>query len=66
VYILGLYGIDGTYDKMSIFLQRSNIMIYYEAFQTKEGKILYALFIVITLILFVIDRFIDKKKKKDI
>lgn len=41
-------------------------MIYYEAFQTKEGKILYALFIVITLILFVIDRFIDKKKKKDL
>jgi len=37
--------------------------MYYELFQTREGKILYAALIVLTIVLFIIDKVIEKKQK---
>ncbi len=39
-------------------------MMYYELFQTKEGKILYAALIVLTIVLFIIHKVIEKRKQK--
>lgn len=41
-------------------------MMHYELFQTREGKILYVILIVLTIILFFIDKVIEKKKQKQI
>jgi len=37
--------------------------MYYELFQTREGKILYAALIVLTIILYIINKVIEKKHK---
>jgi len=38
-------------------------MMYYELFQTREGKILYAALIVLTIVLIIIDKVIEKRKQ---
>lgn len=38
--------------------------MYYELFQTREGKILYVALIVLTIVLFIIDKAIEKRKQK--
>lgn len=38
-------------------------MLYYELFQTREGKIIYGALIVLTIVLFIIDKAIEKKQK---
>lgn len=37
--------------------------MYYELFQTREGKILYAALFVMTIVLFIIDKANGKKQK---
>ncbi len=39
-------------------------MLYYELFQTKEGKITYGALIVLTIVLFIIDKVIEKNRSK--
>lgn len=38
-------------------------MLYYELFQTREGKITFGALIVLTIILFIIDKVIEKRKQ---
>lgn len=37
-------------------------MTYYELFQTKEGRILFVALVVLTIVLFIVDRVAEKKK----
>ncbi|EGD49537.1 hypothetical protein Cpap_3973 [Ruminiclostridium papyrosolvens DSM 2782] len=39
-------------------------MLYYELFQTREGKITYGALFVMTIVLFIIDKVIEKKRNK--
>lgn len=38
--------------------------MHYELFQTKEGKITYVALIVLTFVLFIINKVIEKNRKK--
>lgn len=39
------------------------MMLYYELFQTREGRVLYVALVVLTIVLFIIDKVIEKKQK---
>ena len=38
-------------------------MLYYELFQTREGKITFGVLIVLTIVLCIIDKAIEKRKQ---
>jgi hypothetical protein len=38
------------------------MMMYYELFQSREGRILYVVLVVLAIVLFIIDRFVEKKR----
>jgi len=56
-------GINGIRIKYKLFSKRGcQMMMYYELFQSKEGRILYVALVVLAIVLFIIDRFVEKKR----